>query len=93
MKKEKETVKETHFDPYTDNLFEDDEQENPIKNAFEASKNEILSPLKTQFGYHIIYIRDSRLDKDGEKEILASHILFKIEPSPETLKNLKKESV
>ena len=36
---EEETVEETHFDPYTDNLFENNEQENPIKNAFEASKN------------------------------------------------------
>ena len=53
-------------------------------------KSEIISPIETQFGYHIIYIRDSRFDKEGEKEILASHILFKIEPSPETLKNLKK---
>ena len=61
--------------------------------AFNAQKSEIISPIETQFGYHIIYIRDSRFDKEGEKEILASHILFKIEPSPETLKNLKKEAI
>ena len=35
---EEETVEETHFDQYTGNLFENNEQENPIKNAFEASK-------------------------------------------------------
>ena len=61
--------------------------------AFNASKNEIISPIETQFGYHIIYIRDSRFNKEGEKEILASHILFKIEPSSETIKDLKKEAI
>ena len=61
--------------------------------AFNASKNEIISPLKTQFGFHIIFIRDLRFDKNGEKEILASHILFKVDPSDETLKNLKKEAI
>ena len=44
--------------------------------AFSASKSEIISPIETQFGYHIIYIRDSRSDKEGEKEIFSlSHFI------------------
>ena len=61
--------------------------------AFSASKNEILGPIKSQFGYHIIFCRDIRNDKDGKKEVLASHILKRIEISPSTLSDLKREAI
>merc|ERR1712110_1093574 len=34
---EDEIVEETHFDPYTNDLFRGTEQQNPIDNAFKAS--------------------------------------------------------
>ena len=40
----------------------------------------------------MIYVRDTRLDQNGEKEVLASHILTKIEISSFTLSKLKKEA-
>tara|TARA_B100001250_G_C19805126_1_gene792936 strand:+ start:831 stop:2666 length:1836 start_codon:yes stop_codon:yes gene_type:complete len=61
--------------------------------AFSASKNEIVGPIKSQYGYHIILCRDVRNDKEGKKEVLASHILLKVEISPSTLSDLKKEAV
>ena len=60
--------------------------------AFRASKNEIIGPILSKFGYHIIYIRDKRTDKDGNDEILASHVLVKIDISPSTLNNLKRDA-
>ena len=53
--------------------------------AFQASKNEIIGPILSRFGYHIIHVRDKRIDKDGNDEILASHILIKIDIFPSTL--------
>ena len=61
--------------------------------AFSTPKNKIVGPVKSQFGYHIIFIRDIKSDKDGKKEVLASHILLKVEISPSTLSNLKREAI
>ena len=60
--------------------------------AFQASKNEIIGPILSRFGYHIIHVRDKRTDKDGDNEILASHILIKIDISPSTLISLKRDA-
>ncbi len=60
--------------------------------AFKAKKNEILSPVLSNFGYHVIFVRDNRIDENGDKEILASHVLIKIEISPTTLSNLKRKA-
>ena len=60
--------------------------------AFKASKNEIIGPILSRFGYHIIHVRDKRIDKDGNDEILASHILIKIDISPSTLNKLKRDA-
>lgn len=56
--------------------------------AFNAKTGQIVGPVLTQFGYHAILIKGSRT-KDGEREINASHILIKIERSPETLDDLR----
>ena len=61
--------------------------------AFSASKGEIAGPIKSDFGYHIIFIRDIRTGNNGEKEVLASHILFKIEISQTTLSELKRAAI
>lgn len=61
--------------------------------AFSANKNEIVGPIRSQFGYHIIFCRDIKNDKEGNKEVLVSHILKKVEISPSTLSDLKREAV
>ncbi len=60
--------------------------------AFTSKKNSIIEPTNSNFGVHIIYVRDSRVSKNGVKEVLASHILLKIEPSSTTLSNLKRDA-
>lgn len=48
------------------------------KAVYALSKNEITKgPVKSQFGYHIIQRLDERMNKSGEKEIKARHILIK----------------
>jgi peptidyl-prolyl cis-trans isomerase D len=61
------------------------------KAAFTAKKGEIIEPVKSNFGYHIIYVRDKKID-NGDEKVLASHILLKIEISSTTLSNLKRDA-
>ena len=60
--------------------------------AFQAKKNQIIGPVLSRFGYHIIHVRDKRIDNKGDNEILASHILIKIDISPSTLSNLRRNA-
>ncbi len=60
--------------------------------AFQAKKNQIIGPVLSRFGYHIIHLRDRRIDSNGDNEILASHILIKIEISPSTLSAIKRNA-
>ena len=57
--------------------------------AFSANKGEIVGPVKSNFGYHIIQVRDKKTE-DGEKMVQASHILLKVEISETTLSNLSR---
>ena len=57
--------------------------------AFKASKGQIIGPVKSRFGTHIINVRDKKTE-DGKDQILASHILLKIEASPTTLSDLRR---
>jgi len=61
------------------------------KAAFTSKKGEIIEPVKSNFGYHIIYVRDKKVE-NGEEKVLASHILLKIEISSTTLSNLKRDA-
>ncbi len=49
--------------------------------AFTMEVGEISEPVKSQFGWHIIELTDTRTNEEGEKEVRASHILLRIEPS------------
>lgn len=60
--------------------------------AFKAPKGSITDPVKSRFGYHIINVRDKRKSKDNKDEILASHILLKINASATSLSNLRREA-
>ncbi len=60
--------------------------------AFNARKNQIVGPVLSNFGYHIINVKDKKINEDNDEEILASHILIKIDISSATLSNLKREA-
>jgi len=56
--------------------------------AFNSKLGEVVGPIKTRFGYHLIIVDDRRVS-NGEEEIKARHILMKVERSPETLEDLR----
>ena len=62
------------------------------KATFAGKKGGIVGPVLTDFGLHIIQIKDIRKDEDGEKEIQASHILIKIEMGPSTRNDIKSKA-
>ena len=51
--------------------------------AFGAKVGEIVGPVVSQFGVHVIKVEDRR-KADGEDEVKAAHILLKFEPSNKT---------
>lgn len=51
--------------------------------AFNAKHGELLGPITTKLGLHIILVEDIRNSGD-DKEIKARHILLKLEPSADT---------
>jgi len=57
--------------------------------AFKAKKGSVIGPIESRFGSHIINVIDKRKEK-GKEQILASHILLKIESSPATLSELRR---
>lgn len=54
--------------------------------AFSANPGEIIGPVKTNFGVHIIKIHEKKLE-DGEEMVHASHILFKFYASALTIED------
>jgi len=52
--------------------------------AFAAKKGDIIGPIETNYGFHLIYVEDKRV-KDGKEEVKASHILMKVNPAPSYL--------
>ncbi len=59
--------------------------------AFSAQKGEIVGPVKSQFGLHIIKVEDKKRE-NGEEKVKARHILLKFEPSPSTRDALREEA-
>ena len=59
--------------------------------AFVAKAGDVVGPVLSRFGYHIIKVNDRRNENDKE-EINASHILLKIEMGPNTNDALKRKS-
>ena len=51
--------------------------------AFAAKVGDVVGPVETQLGLHIIEILATKLE-EGEKKVHARHILLKYETSPET---------
>ena len=51
--------------------------------AFAAKKGEIVGPVKSNFGLHIIQVEDKKFE-DGEQKVKARHILLKFKASRST---------
>ncbi|NQV49267.1 MAG: SurA N-terminal domain-containing protein [Candidatus Marinimicrobia bacterium] len=58
--------------------------------AFAAKIGEIVGPVLTQFGYHLIKVESTR-QVDGETEVEARHILIEIRPSETTRDKIRRE--
>ena len=52
--------------------------------AFSANAGDIVGPIETQFGVHIINVIEKRVS-DGEEEVHARHILLRYKPSSATV--------
>lgn len=57
--------------------------------AFAAKVGEIVGPIETQFGFHLIKVEDTR--NNGEPEVEARHILVEVRASETTRDNLRRE--
>jgi parvulin-like peptidyl-prolyl isomerase len=51
--------------------------------AFDAKVGEVVGPIKSRFGLHVIKVEDKRT-QNGKEEVKASHILLKFEASVKT---------
>ncbi|MBD3367343.1 MAG: hypothetical protein GF405_04075 [Candidatus Eisenbacteria bacterium] len=52
--------------------------------VFGMEEGEVSDPFETQFGYHIVYLEDTKTE-NGEEMVKARHILLEVAPSEETL--------
>jgi hypothetical protein len=57
--------------------------------AFNGKIDEVVGPILTQFGYHIIKINNKRPFEDGEEQVNASHILLTVTPGKDTENELR----
>jgi len=60
--------------------------------AFSAKSNEVVGPILSVFGYHIIKVFDKKNQGD-EEQVHAAHILLKIDASPSTLDELRRNAI
>ena len=67
--------------------FEKDDMAKPFSDAaFSAESGEVVGPVETTFGWHLINVEDKKIE-DGKEKIKASHILIKVTPSRTTEDN------
>ncbi len=59
--------------------------------AFAGNKGDIVGPVMSQFGLHIIKVEDKKVE-NKEPKVLAKHILLKFEISPRTREAIREEA-
>jgi parvulin-like peptidyl-prolyl isomerase len=59
--------------------------------AFGARVGDIVGPVQSQFGFHVIKVEDRREDEDGEK-IRARHVLLKIDITPQSQNSFRSQA-
>ncbi len=59
--------------------------------AFSATAGDIVGPVLSRFGYHIIKVHDTR-QTNGKDEINASHILLEINMGSQTRESLRRKA-
>ncbi len=59
--------------------------------AFSAKTGELVGPVQTKFGYHLIMVTD-RKKEDGVEKVRASHILLKLQPSADTRDQIRNQA-
>jgi peptidyl-prolyl cis-trans isomerase D len=59
--------------------------------AFSIPVGTISDPVKSNFGYHLIYVESKEM-KDGKEQVKAKHILRKITATVETLDQLSEKA-
>lgn len=66
--------------------------------CFNAKAGEIVGPIFTQFGYHLINVEETRFKTKRQKDageldsVKARHILLKMEASPTTVENIRENA-
>ncbi len=60
--------------------------------AFSANPNEVVGPILSAFGYHIIKVFENK-NEGAVEQVHAAHILLKIETSPATLDELRRKAI
>ncbi len=58
--------------------------------AFSAPTGEVVGPVLTQFGYHLIKLEATRIE-EGAPEVEARHILIEIRPSETTRDKIRRK--
>ncbi len=49
--------------------------------AFKAKVGEVVGPIKTRYGFHLIKVEDKKRE-NGKLKVKVSHILMKVHPAP-----------
>jgi len=60
------------------------------KAAFAAPVGEVVGPVLTQFGFHLIKVESTR-EVEGQPEVEARHILIEVRPSETTRDHIRRE--
>ncbi|MCH7940102.1 MAG: peptidylprolyl isomerase, partial [Candidatus Marinimicrobia bacterium] len=59
--------------------------------VFGAQPGDVIGPIRTQFGYHVIKVHEVREQEDGP-QVNASHILLKVALGPGSLDQLRNQA-
>ncbi len=56
--------------------------------AFAAKKGDIVGPVETSYGFHLIKVEDRKNEK-GEQKVKVSHILLTVTPAPSRVSEIE----